>query len=74
MLEKKKYTQKGLRDHILFAPDTYVGGFEQLIEEKIPVLYENKIKYLNTTYIPAVYKIFDEIMVNSRDAWIIMYH
>ena len=58
-----------LRDHIHKTPDTYVGG-EHMIEEKIPVLKGEKIEYINGEYIPAVYKIFDEILVNSRDAWV----
>ena len=66
---KEVYTKKKLRDHIYDTPDTYVGG-EHLIEETIPVLNGAKISYIQGEYIPAIYKIFDEIIVNSRDAWI----
>tara|TARA_Y100000389_G_scaffold197201_2_gene231329 strand:- start:7670 stop:11065 length:3396 start_codon:yes stop_codon:yes gene_type:complete len=66
---KEVYTKKKLRDHIYDTPDTYVGG-EHLIEETIPVLNGTKISYIQGEYIPAIYKIFDEIIVNSRDAWI----
>ena len=66
---KEVYTKKKLRDHIYDTPDTYVGG-EHLIEETIPVLNGTKISYIQGEYIPAIYKTFDEIIVNSRDAWI----
>ena len=69
MSENEVYTKMQLRDHIHKTPDTYVGG-EHMIEEKIPVLKGDKIKYINGEYIPAIYKIFDEILVNSRDAWV----
>lgn len=69
MTTKEIYTKKKLRDHIYDTPDTYVGG-EHLIEERIPVLCGSKIEYIQGEYIPAIYKIFDEILVNSRDAWV----
>ena len=69
MSKNEVYTKMQLRDHIHKTPDTYVGG-EHMIEERIPVLKEDKIKYIQGEYIPAIYKIFDEILVNSRDAWV----
>ena len=65
MSENEVYTKMQLRDHIHKTPDTYVGG-EHMIEEKIPVLKGDKIEYINGEYIPAIYKIFDEILVNTE--------
>jgi len=69
MGDNEVYTKMQLRDHIHTTPDTYVGG-EHMIEERLPLLIADKIQYVQGEYIPAVYKIFDEIIVNSRDAWV----
>ena len=62
------YQKDELENHIYKKPDTYVGG-PDLIEENLPIYNEeqNKIIFLTGEYIPAIYKIFDEILVNSRD-------
>ena len=67
-MELNKYKKEKLENHIYEHPDTYVGGCD-LIEENLPVWdrQENKIDYRSGELIPAIYKIFDEILVNSRD-------
>ena len=62
----KKYQKKELQQHIYDTPDTYVGGCD-LIEEQLPLFKENKIEIKNIEYIPALYNIFNEILVNARD-------
>ena len=67
MTSLEKYQEKELEQHILDTPDTYVGGSD-LIERYIPILKEDgKIKHESFEYIPALFKMFDEILVNARD-------
>ena len=62
-----KYQKKDLATHIYDTPDTYVGGSD-LIEETLPILQSDQtIKTETFDYIPALYNIFNEILVNARD-------
>ena len=63
-----KYQQKTDKQHILDNPDTYVGSIENV--DSVIWLYDpesSKIKEKNIEYIPALYKLFDEGIVNCRD-------
>jgi DNA topoisomerase-2 len=64
----KKYQKKSAIQHILDAPDTYVGSIEK-IESHQHVLNEtgDKIIEKNIEYIPGLFKLFDEGIVNCRD-------
>ena len=68
MVLADKYQQKTDKQHILDAPDTYIGSIEQ-IESVVWILNntEDKIVEKNITYIPALFKLFDEGIVNCRD-------
>ena len=63
-----KYQQKTDKQHILDAPDTYIGSVE-LIENDLWVLNEenNSIIEKNIQIVPALFKLFDEGIVNCRD-------
>ena len=61
-----KYQQMEHLKHIRELPDTYVGS--SINEEKELFILENeKIVKRNVNYVPALYKIFDEIIVNAID-------
>lgn len=62
------YQKKSQLEHILLRPDTYVGSTE-LQEDKIWVFDEEKKRmvFRDIKYVPAFYKIFDEILVNAAD-------
>ena len=62
-----KYDKKTPREHVLLRPDTYIGDIEPTTE-KMWVLKDSKIIKEEITYTPGLLKIFDEIMVNARDA------
>jgi len=64
----KKYQKKSAIQHILDAPDTYVGSIEK-IESLQYILNEtgDKIIEKNIEYIPGLFKLFDEGIVNCRD-------
>ena len=63
-----KYQQKTDKQHILDNPDTYIGSVEK-IESNIWILNEDNTKIVekNITYIPGLFKLFDEGIVNCRD-------
>merc|ERR1712048_728451 len=62
------YQKKTQLEHILLRPDTYVGSTEHQFQEMF-VFDERKgeIVYRKIDYVPALYKIFDEILVNAAD-------
>jgi len=62
-----KYDKKSPREHILLRPDTYIGDIEPTTE-KMWIWKESKIVKEDITYTPGFLKIFDEILVNARDA------
>ena len=62
----KKHTH---REHILELPDTYVGSTET--HEETRWIYDSstgKMAHKKVAFNPGFYKIFDEIIVNARDA------
>ena len=63
-----KYQQKTDKQHILDNPDTYIGSVEN-VDASLWVYDENeqKICYRDIEYIPGLYKLFDEGIVNCRD-------
>ena len=63
-----KYQKKSDKEHVLYNPDTYIGSVENV--ESYNWIYENEKKifeYKQHKYIPGLYKLFDEGIVNSRD-------
>lgn len=63
---KKKYQKKSDKQHVLDNPDTYIGSIENITNASY--IYENnKIIQKNIEYIPGLYKLFDEAIVNARD-------
>jgi DNA topoisomerase-2 len=61
-----KYQKLTDREHILKKPDTYIGSIENTDHEDY-LFNENKIIMKNFQYIPGLYKLFDEGIVNCRD-------
>ncbi len=63
-----RYQQKTDKQHILDNPDTYIGSIENVDSSMWVFDNEtNSIKYREIEYIPGLYKLFDEGIVNSRD-------
>jgi len=63
-----KYQQKSDKQHILDNPDTYIGSVEEIDSDVwILNLNEDKIIEKNIKYIPGLFKLFDEGIVNCRD-------
>ncbi|KAK9502922.1 hypothetical protein O3M35_011604 [Rhynocoris fuscipes] len=65
---EKIYQKKSQLEHILLRPDTYIGSVEPVTEQMwvYDTLQEQMIQR-DITYVPGLYKIFDEILVNAAD-------
>uniref|UniRef100_A0A182K2H0 DNA topoisomerase 2 n=1 Tax=Anopheles christyi TaxID=43041 RepID=A0A182K2H0_9DIPT len=65
---EKIYQKKSQLEHILLRPDTYIGSIE-MVKEPMWVYDKeaNKMVQREITYVPGLYKIFDEILVNAAD-------
>jgi DNA topoisomerase-2 len=63
-----QYQKKTDKEHILDNPDTYIGSVENVDTEGY--LFDNTVNGLvqkQYHYIPGLYKLFDEAIVNCRD-------
>ena len=61
-----KYQKLTDKEHILKKPDTYIGSIENTEHEGY--IFENdKVISKEFQYIPGLYKLFDEGIVNCRD-------
>ena len=65
---EETYQKKTPLEHILLRPDTYVGSIEMEKSAKW-ILRQGNLKFTNEEvyYVPALYKIFDEVLVNAAD-------
>ena len=64
----KQYQKKTDKQHILDTPDTYIGSIEN-VDSQMWVFDEEtqQIALKTIEYIPGLYKLFDEGIVNCRD-------
>ena len=60
------YQKKTDKQHILDNPDTYIGSVEN-VEGCHWLLKDNKIVQEDMEFLPGLYKLFDEGIVNCRD-------
>lgn len=62
------YQKKTQLEHILLRPDTYIGSVE--VTKETTWVYDkenNKMIQREIEFVPGLYKIFDEILVNAAD-------
>ena len=64
----QQYQRKTDKQHILDNPDTYIGSVEN-VDAQMWVFDDanKKIVLKDIEYIPGLYKLFDEGIVNCRD-------
>ena len=64
----KQYQKKTDKQHILDNPDTYIGSIEN-VDERLWIYDEETLQIISKPihYIPGLYKLFDEGVVNCRD-------
>lgn len=64
----KQYQRKSDKQHVLDNPDTYIGSVETVDSQLWVYNEESKKITLNKfDYVPGLYKLFDEGIVNCRD-------
>mmetsp|Transcript_9591 Transcript_9591/g.17196 ORF Transcript_9591/g.17196 Transcript_9591/m.17196 type:complete len:1243 (+) Transcript_9591:36-3764(+) len=62
------YQKKTQLEHILLRPDTYVGSTEAQQQELwVFDAVQSRMVFRKVSFVPALYKIFDEILVNAAD-------
>ncbi|KAI3983053.1 hypothetical protein MKX01_035334 [Papaver californicum] len=63
---EEMYQKKTQLEHILLRPDTYVGSIEKHTQ-RLWVYEGSEMVYRQVSYVPGLYKIFDEILLNAAD-------
>ena len=63
----KKYKKHELRTHIYSRPSMYIGTIDPFTIDTFIIDDDEKITKSNITYIPGLFKIFDEAIVNAID-------
>lgn len=65
---EETYTKMTQHEHILLRPDTYIGSVEKQTQPMWVFDREAQAIVLRPcTFVPGLYKIFDEILVNAAD-------
>ncbi|CAH6421767.1 DNA topoisomerase 2 [uncultured virus] len=64
---EEEFQKMNQHEHILEIPDTYIGGIDEDQAKMWIYRVDKKLEFKNINYIPGLYKIFDEIVVNARD-------
>ena len=65
---EQTYQKLTQHQHILKRPDTYIGSIEkQTAEMFVMDPLTNRMVNKSIQYVPGLYKIFDEIVVNAAD-------
>lgn len=65
---EKTYQKKSQLEHILLRPDTYIGSVEKT--QELMWIYDpdkEVMKQKQIEFVPGLYKIYDEILVNAAD-------
>lgn len=77
---EKMYQKKSQLEHILLRPDTYIGSVER-VQEQMWVIQQTETEGKTTyemvqrevSFVPGLYKIFDEILVNAAGKLLIAF-
>ncbi|KAH8335876.1 hypothetical protein KR074_000575 [Drosophila pseudoananassae] len=65
---EQMYQKKSQLEHILLRPDSYIGSVEYTKELMWVYDFEkNRMVQRELSFVPGLYKIFDEILVNAAD-------
>ncbi|CBX94403.1 DNA topoisomerase 2 [Plenodomus lingam] len=63
-----KYQMLTHLEHIMKRPDTYIGSVERQTDKMwVYNSSTESMEFRDVTYVPGLYKIFDEILVNAAD-------
>uniref|UniRef100_UPI0037E88711 DNA topoisomerase 2-alpha n=1 Tax=Semicossyphus pulcher TaxID=241346 RepID=UPI0037E88711 len=61
------YQKKTQLEHILLRPDSYIGSVEPVTQQMWVYDDDVGLNCRDVTFVPGLYKIFDEILVNAAD-------
>ncbi|XP_048869800.1 DNA topoisomerase 2-alpha isoform X2 [Brienomyrus brachyistius] len=61
------YQKKTQLEHILLRPDTYIGSVEPVTQQMWVFDEDIGMNCRDVCFVPGLYKIFDEILVNAAD-------
>uniref|UniRef100_A0A3Q3VN89 DNA topoisomerase 2 n=1 Tax=Mola mola TaxID=94237 RepID=A0A3Q3VN89_MOLML len=61
------YQKKTQLEHILLRPDSYIGSVEPVTQQMWVYDEDIGLNCRDVTFVPGLYKIFDEILVNAAD-------
>ncbi|XP_035768053.1 DNA topoisomerase 2-alpha [Neolamprologus brichardi] len=61
------YQKKTQLEHILLRPDSYIGSVEPVTQQMWVFDEDAGLNCRDVTFVPGLYKIFDEILVNAAD-------
>uniref|UniRef100_A0A672IIQ9 DNA topoisomerase 2 n=1 Tax=Salarias fasciatus TaxID=181472 RepID=A0A672IIQ9_SALFA len=61
------YQKKTQLEHILLRPDSYIGSVEPVTQQMWVYDTDAQLNCRDVTFVPGLYKIFDEILVNAAD-------
>ncbi|KAM9424220.1 DNA topoisomerase 2-alpha [Pholidichthys leucotaenia] len=61
------YQKKTQLEHILLRPDSYIGSVEPVTQQMWVYDVDVGLTCRDVTFVPGLYKIFDEILVNAAD-------
>ncbi|KAM8836026.1 DNA topoisomerase 2-alpha isoform 2-T2 [Spinachia spinachia] len=67
MSVERIYQKKTQLEHILLRPDTYIGSVEPVTQQMWVFDEDDGLNCRDVTFVPGLYKIFDEILVNAAD-------
>ncbi|KPP73635.1 DNA topoisomerase 2-beta-like [Scleropages formosus] len=67
MSVERVYQKKTQLEHIVLRPDTYVGSIQPITQPMWVFDEDVGMNLREITYVPGLYKIFDEILVNAAD-------
>ena len=68
---EEKYKKQTLLEHIQELPDTYIGSIDKTTELRYVFdSDQHKLLKKSITFIPGLYKIYDEIIVNAVDHYV----
>ena len=66
------YQKKTDKQHVLDAPDTYIGSVQKVETDQYIMYPDGRCRIASFELVPGLYKLFDEIIVNSRDQYVKM--
>ncbi|XP_077359532.1 DNA topoisomerase 2-alpha isoform X2 [Festucalex cinctus] len=67
MSVERIYQKKTQLEHILLRPDSYIGSVETVTQSMWVYDEDVGLNCREVTFVPGLYKIFDEILVNAAD-------